>query len=158
LLPGLGKSVKQLETASARWKTLSASASVVFDPDYPSTKAPPPRRARRAIFRWTWFGSSESSQQIRIGTLLLDLPRDLVRVQNRSINLTATEFKLLTVLAQRRGRVQSREQLLRDVWGYDTPIDTRTVDTYMRRLREKLNSAARHLDTVRGVGYRFIEE
>ena len=79
-------------------------------------------------------------------------------MQNKTIDLTATEFKLLTVLAQRRGRVQSREQLLRDVWGYDTPIDTRTVDTHMRRLREKLGSAARYLDTLRGVGYRFVDE
>ena len=67
-------------------------------------------------------------------------------------------FKLLTVLAQRSGRVQSRDQLLRDVWEYDSLIDTRTVDTHMRRLREKLGPAAKYLDTVRGVGYRFIEE
>jgi len=100
----------------------------------------------------------ETSEQLRIGTLLLDVPRHVVRVQNKTIDLTATEFKLLTVLAQRRGRVQSREQLLRDVWGYDTPIDTRTVDTHMRRLREKLGSAARYLDTLRGVGYRFVDE
>jgi two-component system phosphate regulon response regulator PhoB len=62
------------------------------------------------------------------------------------------------MLAQRRGRVLTREQLLRDVWEYDTAIDSRTVDTHMRRLREKLGAAARYLDTVRGVGYRFVEE
>jgi two-component system phosphate regulon response regulator PhoB len=73
------------------------------------------------------------------------------------IEPTATEFKLLAILAQRRGRVQSRDQLLRDVWEYNTLIDTRTVDTHMRRLREKLGLAAKHLDTVRGVGYRFVE-
>ena len=55
------------------------------------------------------------------------------------------------------GRVQSRDQLLRDVWHYESLIDTRTVDTHMRRLREKLGPAAEHLDTVRGVGYRFVE-
>ena len=71
--------------------------------------------------------------------------------------LTATEFKLLTLLAQRAGRVQSRDHLLRDVWEYDSLIDTRTVDTHMRRLREKLGPASKHLDTVRGVGYRFVE-
>jgi two-component system phosphate regulon response regulator PhoB len=53
--------------------------------------------------------------------------------------------------------VQSRDQLLRDVWEYDSVIDTRTVDTHMRRLREKIGPAAKHLDTVRGVGYRFVE-
>ena len=77
--------------------------------------------------------------------------------RGKSVELTATEFKLLTVLAQRRGRVQSREQLLRDVWEYNNLVDTRTVDTHMRRLREKLGLAAKYLDTVRGVGYRFVE-
>ena len=97
-------------------------------------------------------------EEIRIGTLVIDIPRHSVHVRNKLIELTATEFKLLTLLAQRRGRVQSREQLLRDVWGYETPIDTRTVDTHMRRLRDKLGSAASHLDTLRGVGYRFVDE
>ena len=73
--------------------------------------------------------------------------------RGKPIVLTATEFKLLTLLAQRRGRVQSREQLLRDVWEYDSLIDTRTVDTHVRRVREKLGKASRHLETVRGVGY-----
>src|SRR5206468_9213953 len=72
--------------------------------------------------------------------------------------LTSTEFKLLSTLALRRGRVQSREALLRDVWEYDSLIDTRTVDTHMRRLREKLGSAAKYLGTVRGVGYRFVDK
>jgi DNA-binding response OmpR family regulator len=54
--------------------------------------------------------------------------------------------------------VQTRDQLLKDVWGYENPIDTRTVDTTMRRLREKLGGAARYLDTVRGVGYRVLDE
>jgi two-component system phosphate regulon response regulator PhoB len=102
--------------------------------------------------------SEESSEQVRIGALVIDVPRHAVRVQNKPIDLTATEFKLLTMLAQRRGRVLSREQLLRDVWEYDTTIDSRTVDTHMRRLREKLGLAAKYLDTVRGVGYRFVEE
>jgi len=62
------------------------------------------------------------------------------------------------MLAQRRGRVLTRELLLRDVWEYDTIIDSRTVDTHMRRLREKLGPASKHLDTVRGVGYRFVED
>jgi DNA-binding response OmpR family regulator len=65
---------------------------------------------------------------------------------------------LLTVLAERAGRVQSRETLLRDVWEYDSLIDTRTVDTHMRRLRDKLGAAARFLHTVRGVGYRFVTQ
>jgi len=96
-------------------------------------------------------------EQMRFGDLLIDLPRHLASWKGKTIELTATEFKLLTTLAQRAGRVQSRDQLLRDVWEYDSLIDTRTVDTHMRRLREKLGAASKHLDTVRGVGYRFVE-
>jgi len=99
----------------------------------------------------------EPADRVQVGDLLIDVPRHLVSVSGRAVDLTATEFKLLTVLAQRRGRVQSRERLLRDVWQYDNLIDTRTVDTHMRRLREKLGRASRFLDTVRGVGYRFAE-
>jgi two-component system phosphate regulon response regulator PhoB len=93
----------------------------------------------------------------KFGELLIDHPRHLVSWRGKPIELTATEFKLLVLLAHRRGRVQSREQLLRDVWEYNSLIDTRTVDTHMRRLREKLGPAAKFLDTVRGVGYRFME-
>ncbi|MGD0614649.1 MAG: response regulator transcription factor [Verrucomicrobiota bacterium] len=101
--------------------------------------------------------SKEDQDKLNFGDLHLDVPRHIVSWRGKSIGLTATEFKLLTVLAQRRGRVQSREQLLRDVWEYNSLVDTRTVDTHMRRLREKLGPASKFLDTVRGVGYRFIE-
>lgn len=96
-------------------------------------------------------------ETLQFGDLLIDIPRHRASWKQESIDLTATEFKLLTVLAERAGRVQSRDALLRDVWEYDATIDTRTVDTHMRRLREKLGAAAKHLDTVRGVGYRFVE-
>jgi len=96
-------------------------------------------------------------QSFKFGDLLIDVPRHVVSWRGKSIELTATEFKLLTVLATRRGRVQSRDALLRDVWEYDSLIDTRTVDTHMRRLRDKLGPASKFLDTVRGVGYRFVE-
>jgi two-component system phosphate regulon response regulator PhoB len=102
--------------------------------------------------------AAAKQEEITLKELSLDIPRHQAMVKGRTIDLTATEFRLLTVLAQRRGRVQSREQLLQDVWEYDNLIDTRTVDTHMRRLREKLGTAAKYLDTVRGVGYRFIEE
>ena len=94
---------------------------------------------------------------LRFGHLLIDTPRHIIQWRGKPVELTSTEFKLLALLAKRCGRVQSREQLLRDVWEYNTMVDTRTVDTHMRRLREKLGPAARHLDTVRGVGYRFVE-
>jgi two-component system phosphate regulon response regulator PhoB len=94
---------------------------------------------------------------LKFGDLLIDTPRHLVKWRGKRVDLTKTEFKLLTVLAQRRGRVQSRDQLLRDVWEYNSMIDTRTVDTHMRRLRDELGAAAKYLETVRGVGYRFVE-
>jgi len=97
------------------------------------------------------------SERIKVGGLVIDIPRHEITFQDQALDLTATEFKLMTVLAQRKGRVQSREQLLKDVWGYDNMIDTRTVDTHMRRLRDKLGGAAEYLDTVRGVGYRSLD-
>jgi DNA-binding response OmpR family regulator len=100
---------------------------------------------------------TEKQDKMHFGALFIDIPRHLVAMDGKAIDLTATEFRLLTVLAERRGRVQSREQLLQDVWEYDNLIDTRTVDTHMRRLREKLGRGAKYLDTVRGVGYRFVE-
>lgn len=102
--------------------------------------------------------TEEKAERLQIGELVVDIPRHLVTVAGKRADLTATEFKLLSTLMQRRGRVQSRDQLLQDVWEYDNVIDTRTVDTHMRRLREKLGRAARYLDTVRGVGYRFAED
>jgi DNA-binding response OmpR family regulator len=92
------------------------------------------------------------------GPLQVDISRHLVTVKGRRVDLTATEFKLLALLVQRAGHVQSRNQLLRDVWEYETLIDTRTVDTHMRRLRDKLGLASKYLDTIRGVGYRFSAE
>ena len=92
------------------------------------------------------------------GLLLIDISRHLVTVKGKRVELTSMEFKLLTILMQRAGLVQSREQLLRDVWEYETHIDTRTVDTHIRRLRDKLGPASKHLDTIRGVGYRFLAE
>ena len=102
--------------------------------------------------------SEPEVENLDFADLKIDIPRHEVLVKGKAVDLTATEFKLLTVLAERRGRVQSRDALLRDVWEYDNFIDTRTVDTHMRRLRDKLGAAAGHLDTVRGVGYRFVDK
>lgn len=102
--------------------------------------------------------ADEASEYIRIGSLEIDVAKHEARVENKPVTLTATEFNLLHVLAKRRGRVQTRERLLQDVWGYETAIDTRTVDTHMRRLREKLGAVADYIETIRGVGYRFKSE
>ena len=102
--------------------------------------------------------AEEPSAHLKLGEIEIDVPRHQVEVGGRRLTLTATEFRLLEILARRRGRVQSRDRLLQDVWGYENPIDSRTVDTHMRRLREKLGTAAEQLETVRGVGYRFAVE
>ena len=99
--------------------------------------------------------TEEEGSRLRLGEIDIDVPRHAVQVGSEPVVLTATEFRLLEVLARRRGRVQSRDRLLQDVWGYENPIDSRTVDTHMRRLREKLGRAGAQLETVRGVGYRF---
>src|SRR5438093_4403081 len=96
-----------------------------------------------------------SGEQLHVGDLLVDVSAHVVKVKGKPVELTATEFKLLALLARRRGRVQTRDQLLRDVWEYEADIDTRTVDVHLRRLREKLGDAADYLETVRGVGYRL---
>ena len=100
-------------------------------------------------------GDEKPKEVLQQGEIKVDLARHEVSVRGKSVDLTITEFKLLTTLMERRGRVQSREVLLSDVWGYAPDMDTRTVDTHMRRLRDKLGKAASHVETVRGVGYRF---
>lgn len=102
--------------------------------------------------------SDEPVAQLRFDELEIDVPRHAVTISGQPLVLTATEFKLLELLARRRGRVQTRDRLLQDVWGYDNPIESRTVDTHMRRLREKLGETARFLETIRGVGYRFLAQ
>jgi two-component system phosphate regulon response regulator PhoB len=89
------------------------------------------------------------------GLLRIDGPGHRVWVADEEIALTALEFRLLTTLYERRGRVQTREVLLSDVWGMNPDLTTRTVDTHVKRLREKLGKAATYVETVRGVGYRF---
>jgi len=79
-------------------------------------------------------------------------------VRGKALELTATEFKLLHLLMERQGRVQTREHLLINVWNYATEIETRTVDTHVRRLREKLGPEAGWLETIRGVGYRMADK
>jgi two-component system phosphate regulon response regulator PhoB len=76
-------------------------------------------------------------------------------VNDKQIILTALEFRLLRQLVDRRGRVQSRDQLLSDVWGYSAEVTTRTVDTHIKRLREKLGTMGKYVQTIRGVGYKF---
>jgi DNA-binding response OmpR family regulator len=100
--------------------------------------------------------SVQSSSLVTVDEFCVDKGNFEISLNGRRLELTTTEFKLLALLVERRGRTLSRETLLQDVWGYENAIDTRTVDTHVRRLREKLGPAASRIATVRGVGYRFL--
>ena len=91
----------------------------------------------------------------QFGDLKIDIDSHEVHVDSQLIELTALEFRLLKELVDKRGRVQSRDQLLSEVWGYNAEVTTRTVDTHIKRLREKLGSMGKHVQTIRGVGYKF---
>ena len=92
---------------------------------------------------------------ISLGSIYMNLDAHVVKINKKDIILTALEFKLLKHLLQRKGRVQTRDQLLGDVWGYSSEVTTRTVDTHIKRLREKLGVFADYIQTIRGVGYKF---
>jgi two-component system phosphate regulon response regulator PhoB len=110
----------------------------------------------RAILRR--LSQDKEEVLLRVGALVLDRSRHEVRAAERVIDCTATEFKLLAILMERQGRVQERDRLLTDVWGYDSVIDTRTVDTHMRRLRDKLGPYGSYIETIRGFGYRLAPQ
>jgi two-component system phosphate regulon response regulator PhoB len=92
---------------------------------------------------------------LRAGGVQLDVPGHRLRVHGAEVPLTATELRLLKLLIERAGRVQTRGQLLSEVWGYADDVDSRTVDTHVRRLRKKLGREAERIETIIGVGYRF---
>ena len=91
----------------------------------------------------------------QFGDLKIDVDSHEVRVDSSLVELTALEFRLLRELVDKRGRVQSRDSLLSEVWGYSSDVTTRTVDTHIKRLREKLGSMGKYVQTIRGVGYKF---
>jgi two-component system, OmpR family, phosphate regulon response regulator PhoB len=97
-----------------------------------------------------------STEQLVFGVLRTDAAAHQLWVGDEEVRLTALEFRLLNTLLSRKGRVQSRDTLLSDVWGIDADVTTRTVDTHVKRLREKLGPAGGYIETVRGVGYRFL--
>ncbi len=103
-------------------------------------------------------GDGDDGQAVlQVNGINLDVEHHSVRVRDKAVELTATEFRLLRLLMQERGKVQTRETLLQKVWNYENDMETRTVDTHIRRLREKLGEEGSGLETVRGVGYRMVE-
>lgn len=110
------------------------------------------RRARKSR---SSPGDGAEGETLEVGKVRLDLAGHRLEVAKDEVPLTATEFRLLQVLLERSGRVQTRARLLSDVWGYAEDVDSRTVDTHIRRLRRKLGHEAERIETVIGVGYRF---
>lgn len=110
-----------------------------------------------AILRRTQNGTADhrADEIYEFGPLEIDIPGHRVRVDEEPVDLTPLEFKLLKTFVERKGRAQSRDILLADVWDLNTDVETRTVDTHVKRLRNKLGEAGGLIETVRGVGYRF---
>lgn len=109
----------------------------------------------RAVLRRAQPTTEPRQDIVTFGNLRLDIAAHQVWVEDEPVRLTALEFKLLATFIERKGRVQTRDHLLSDVWGVDADITTRTVDTHVKRLREKLGEAGQYIETLRGVGYRF---
>jgi two-component system phosphate regulon response regulator PhoB len=112
-------------------------------------------RIRAILRRGAGAGADQARDQV--GPIRVDPEAHRAYVEGEEIALTALEFKLLTTFMSRLGRVQTRESLLQDVWGVSSDLQTRTVDTHVKRLREKLGAGRDLIETVRGIGYRMVE-
>ena len=111
----------------------------------------------RAMLRRSHRAEADA-EILRFGRLRVDREAHRVWIDDVEVTLTALEFRLLYTFLSRKGRVQSREALLSDVWGIDAEVTTRTVDTHVKRLREKLGDVGDYIETLRGVGYRFRDQ
>jgi DNA-binding response OmpR family regulator len=144
---------------TAKAEEIDRIVGLEFGADDYVTKPFSPRelvlRVNAILRRGTADGADD--KKLSIGLITLDPARHQVDVAGRPVRLTSVEFKLLSMLMRRQGRVQERDRLLNEVWGYESVIDTRTVDTHVRRLRQKLGKAANAIETVRGFGYRIRE-
>lgn len=114
-------------------------------------------RMRAILRRGSTEPEPESTETLEFGVLKIDPSSHRIWIAGEEIKLTVLEFRLVRTLLQRKGRVQTRETLLLDVWEYEASVTTRTVDTHVRRLRQKLKAAGNYIETIRGVGYRFVE-
>ena len=112
----------------------------------------------RAILKRDRRQGGKTEELLKAGTLEVDLTRHIVTLEGKELVVTLMEFKLLVALLKRKGEAQSRERLLSDVWDVDKSINTRTIDTHITRIREKLGETGRMIKTVRGLGYKFEEQ
>ena len=115
-------------------------------------------RVKAILKRGPTSNNYSEDDEYSFGELTLNFEAHQAYINGNEISLTALEFRLLKHLIDRKGRVQTRDQLLEDVWGYSSDVTTRTVDTHIKRLREKLGSVGNHIQTIRGVGYRFSRD
>lgn len=115
-------------------------------------------RIKAVLRRSQKESQNEPDEEMMFDQLRIIPEKHQILVGKEEVKLTAIEFKLLVHLFKNRGRVSSRDNLLDKVWGYDTALTTRTVDTHIKRLRQKLGLAGDYIETVRGVGYRFVEK
>ena len=111
----------------------------------------------KAVLRRAGGGPSQEQLKEQVGPIRVDAGAHRAFADGVEIDLTPLEFRLLATFMSRLGRVQSREQLLEDVWEMSPDVETRTVDTHVKRLREKLGAGRDLLETVRGIGYRMVD-
>ena len=114
-------------------------------------------RVGKVLSRGHLINEHTTKNRLKIGGVVLDSSIHQLIVDDQEVQLTATEFRLLKLLMERKNRVQTRENLLINVWNYGTDIETRTVDTHVRRLREKLEPYSDLIETIRGVGYKAVD-
>ncbi len=114
-------------------------------------------RVKAVLRRAAAGGRASEAPRASVGPIRVDPEAHRAFVDGEEIQLTPLEFRLLTTFMARLGRVQSRERLLEDVWEMSSELETRTVDTHVKRLREKLGSGRDLLETVRGIGYRLVD-
>src|ERR1700710_568664 len=144
---------------TAKAEEIDRIVGLEFGADDYVTKPFSPREIVLRIKAIMRRGTGEAAEEkMTIGPISVDPARHHVTVGGKVVRLTSVEFKLLAMLMKRRGRVQARDRLLNEVWGYESIIDTRTVDTHVRRLRKKLGKAAYAIETVRRFGYRLRED
>ena len=112
----------------------------------------------RSILKRSADQSNDSSSRIMLGKLVLDEEDHSISISGEKVDFTLTEFKLIYYFLKRKGRVQTRDNLLLGVWKFDTEVETRTVDVHIRRVRKKISDSDLQIETIRGVGYRLTEK
>ena len=144
---------------TAKGEEIDRIRGMEFGADESVTKPFDPREIILRVKAILCRGAGENADgKMTSGAITVDPEHHHVTVAGKNIRLTSVEFKLLAMLMKRRGQVQARDRLLHEVWGYQSIIDTRTVDAHVRRLRKKLGKAADAIETVRGFGYRLRED